>query len=341
MSHSDLENYKKSVNNRLSKILPILQNYALGDFSEEIQIPEQEDEFTELLVGLHLMADDIKVLIKEKDQLLEKQKHVEKKLELQVKKLDQVNEELKQFTYIVSHDLRAPLITIKGFSEELRTSCNSMQLNIKSLNLAKEQQGIIETAFSEDVTEALNFISSSVSQIDNFINSLLKLSRLGRRKLNYESIDMNALVHEIVNTLGYQIKTKKIKVSIRNLPEVVADRIAMEQIMSNLINNSANYLDPYRPGEIKISAKSENNTTVFKISDNGRGIADKDRDRVFALFRRAGKQNVPGEGMGLAYVKALIQRFDGNIWFESKLDVGTTFYFSLPNETGKGDNLGQ
>ena len=339
MAYSDIENY---INNRLAQLLPILQNYALGDFSKEIQIPEQEDEFTELLVGLHLMADDIRALIEEKNKLFAKQKQVEKQLKIQVEKMDQANQELKQFTYIVSHDLRAPLINLKGFSEELRTSCRTIQqqLKIDSFNLNKEQSSVIETALLEDIPEALDFINSSVTQMDNFINALLKLSRVGRRKLKFESIDMNALVHDNVNALTYQIEKRKTKMSIAKLPEVVADRTAMEQIMSNLINNAVVYLDPHRPGEITIFAESNNTETVFQIRDNGRGIADKDRDKVFALFRRAGKQVIPGEGMGLPYVKALIQRLGGNIWFKSKIGVGTTFYFTLLHQIEKGDDFG-
>ncbi|MBU1750826.1 MAG: ATP-binding protein, partial [Chloroflexi bacterium] len=91
-----------------------------------------------------------------------------------------------------------------------------------------------------------------------------------------------------------------------------------------------------RPGEIEITAERGSNETTFTIRDNGRGIAAEDMDKVFAPFRRAGKQDVPGEGMGLAYVQALVRRHDGRIWCESTLGAGTTFSFTIPHHLEQG-----
>jgi signal transduction histidine kinase len=118
---------------------------------------------------------------------------------------------------------------------------------------------------------------------------------------------------------------------IGDLPVVSADPTAMEQIFGNILNNAILYLVPERPGQIEISAERLARETVFRVRDNGQGIADRDREKVFELFRRAGRPSAPGEGMGLAYVKALLRRHEGRIWFDSKPGVGTTFSFSIPH----------
>jgi signal transduction histidine kinase len=174
--------------------------------------------------------------------------------------------------------------------------------------------------------------------MDHFINALLKLSRLGRRELNLERVNMNALVRGTLETLAHQIKQHQMQVTIGPLPEVVADRTSMEQILGNILDNAIIYLEPGRPGEIEITGERNANEALFRIRDNGRGVAQEDMDKVFAPFRRAGKQDVPGEGMGLAYVQALVRCHGGRIWCESELGVGTTFAFSISNQLMNGDN---
>ncbi len=110
--------------------------------------------------------------------------------------------------------------------------------------------------------------------------------------------------------------------------------------MSNILNNAIIYLEPGRTGEIEITGECNAHETIFRIHDNGRGIALEDMDKVFAPFRRAGKQDVPGEGMGLAYVQTLVRRHGGRIWCESEQGAGTTFSFTLPHQLAQGDQHG-
>ncbi len=105
--------------------------------------------------------------------------------------------------------------------------------------------------------------------------------------------------------------------------------MSIEQIFSNILTNAVNYLDPDRPGKIDIRAEQLDDVVAFHIQDNGRGIAQADFDKVFAPFRRAGQQNMPGEGMGLAYVQTLVRRHGGRIWFDSEPGIGTTFTFTI------------
>lgn len=114
------------------------------------------------------------------------------------------------------------------------------------------------------------------------------------------------------------------------MPNLVADRLAVEQVFGNLLENALKYLLPGRPGDIRISGALEGRVARFDVGDNGRGIARRDYERVFELFRRAGDQSVPGEGIGLAHVRALVRRLGGSVDCESEVGVGSTFTVRLP-----------
>lgn len=231
--------------------------------------------------------------------------------------------------------MRAPLINLKGFAAELRASIDSLHSQLSDLpGLQEQQTAIINGAIQQDIPEALHFIDSAVTRMDHLTNAILRLSRLGRRVLDFEPINMNALVETILDSLAHQIKEQQAKVETARLPDVKADRTAMEQIMGNILTNAVFYLSPDRPGEISVTSERNHKEVIYHIRDNGRGIADEDRAKVFEPFRRAGKQDVPGEGMGLAYVQVLIRRHGGRIWFVSKVGVGTTFSFAIPLNPG-------
>ena len=267
-------------------------------------------------------------------------KRAEEQLQRYAAELEQANEEVKQFAYIVSHDLRAPLVNLKGFAAELRLGLevidSAMETALPHLD-EKQRQDVI-MALEEDVPEALGFINSSATHMDHFISALLKLSRLGRRELRLEPVDMDALVQATLESLAHQIEERQVEVTVGPLPEVVADRTSMEQIMGNLLGNAVKYLDPDCPGRIGIIAQRGPGKTTFHIRDNGRGIAEDDMDKVFAPFRRIGRQDVPGEGMGLPYVQALVRRHGGRIWCESEPGVATTFTFTISNHLAEGGN---
>jgi signal transduction histidine kinase/HAMP domain-containing protein len=250
------------------------------------------------------------------------------------------SEEVKQFAYIVSHDLRAPLVNLKGFAAELRAALAVLGSTVTTIlpHLDERQQEVATLALQEDIPEALEFIESSVDRMDHFITAVLKLSRLGRRELKPEPVDVDAIVQATLTSLTHQLEEHHAEVTVGPLPQVVADRTAMEQIVGNLLGNAVKYLDPDRPGELEITAERSHDEVRFQIRDNGRGIAAEDMDKVFAPFRRAGRQDVPGEGMGLPYVQTLVRRHGGRIWCESELGVGTTFTFTISDHPAEGDN---
>ena len=204
-------------------------------------------------------------------------------------------------------------------------------------HLEAQQRGDVSRALEEDIPEALAFIETSAARMDSLIQAVLSLSRLGRSELHMERVEMETLVQEIVKTLRHQLTQHPARVRIEPLPTVCADRTAMEQIMGNLLTNAVAYLDPSRPGEIVVTAEQDAEVTTFHVRDNGRGIAEDDISKVFELFRRAGKQDVPGEGMGLAYVQTLVRRHAGSIHCHSTLDVGSIFSFTISNHFAERD----
>ncbi len=314
---------QQSINIPINKLQLATQQMMAGDYTQRAEVTSR-DEIGRLAQAFNKMGSQLHQLLAT----------LEQRVEVRTAELEAANQELQHFTYIVSHDLRAPLVNLKGFATELHFSLEDILGVIDPVlpHLNQAQKQTLTLALYEDAPEALKFIDASVSRMDHLIDTLLQLSRLGHREFNFEALDMNALVQETLQSLAHQIEQGQVEVTNGALPQVVADRIAMEQIMGNILANAVAYLDPERPGKIEISAEYNHNASTFHIRDNGRGIAAQDMDKVFAPFRRAGQQNVPGEGMGLAYVQALIRRHEGRIWCQSEVGVGTTFSFSLPDE---------
>lgn len=256
---------------------------------------------------------------------------LEQRVKERTAELEAANEEIKNFAYIVSHDLRAPLVNLKGFAAELRAALKEVEAGCATLlpQVDDYKRIAVTRAFQEDIPEALQYIESSVGHMDGFIRAILKLSRLGHQQFELVEIDIRAIVDKILGTLAFQLTDQNVRVTVGNLPTVTGDRISLEQIFGNILTNAVIYLLPGCPGEIEISGERMAHETFFRIRDNGRGIAQEDMGNVFVPFRRAGRQDVPGEGMGLAYVQTLVRRHGGRIWCESKLGIGTTFMFTI------------
>jgi signal transduction histidine kinase len=256
----------------------------------------------------------------------------EARLQSYSEELEETNEELKNFAYIISHDLRAPLVNIKGFSDELLFGIKEIKPLLEKY--LGEFEGRERLAFGlvleKDIPEALQFIGSSVNRMDSLLNAVLQLSRVGRRKLNPESLRTGDLVGTVLQSLAHQLESRSASVTVGGLPDLIADKTAVEQIFGNLLDNAVKYLDTDRPGRIAVSAESAGEDIVFRVEDNGRGMTKEDIPKAFEIFRRVGRQDVPGEGMGLAYVKALVRLLGGRIWCESEPGAGTTFSFTLP-----------
>lgn len=246
--------------------------------------------------------------------------------------LSRANDEIQRFAYIVSHDLRSPLVNVLGFTAELDAARKTLHGFVTKLfeehpELRDEDAWL---AVEEDLPEALGFIRTSTERMDRLINSILELSRQGRRTLAPELLDMDHLVEGVAASMKQRADAAGATVTLSPLPQLTSDRMAVEQILSNLIENSLKYLSPARAGEVRVEGHKKGRWVEIAVIDNGRGIAPADHQRIFDLFRRAGTQDQSGEGIGLANVRALAYRLGGRIGVESQLDQGARFTLTLP-----------
>jgi signal transduction histidine kinase len=256
--------------------------------------------------------------------------------------LREANDEIQRFAYIVSHDLRSPLVNIMGFTSELEELRADIFKRIASLGrasvsaspapLTDGEPGLEgqDRQLSQDFSEALGFIKSSIAKMDRLITAILNLTREGRREFEPARIDTRELIEGIVATVAHQAAEANAQIRLAPLPQITSDRLALEQIFSNLIDNALKYLKPGVPGDISIRGRTKLGFAIFEITDNGRGIDPKDHQRIFELFRRAGAQDKPGQGIGLAHVRALVRRLGGTMSVSSELNSGSTFTITLP-----------
>jgi signal transduction histidine kinase len=245
--------------------------------------------------------------------------------------LTRANEEIQRFAYIVSHDLRAPLVNVMGYTSELEQAGKIIERGVAEAEAEREVSADIVTAVREDMPEALGFIRASTEKMDRLINAILRLSREGRRNLLPETLDMTAMARNIADSVHHQTEAAGAQILVEALPSIESDRLSMEQILGNLIDNAVKYLDAGRPGEIVISGEDlPGGWVVYRVADNGRGIAARDHERIFELFRRSGKQDRRGEGLGLAFVRNSVRRIGGTIDIESELGKGSTFLLKFP-----------
>ena len=225
--------------------------------------------------------------------------------------LEQKNAELERFTYTVSHDLKSPLITIKGFLGFVRNDAMAGDM----LRLEKDIQRI------NDATE----------KMQRLLSELLELSRVGR--INNEPMEISTaeLIGEVVELLQGRIGAREINVQIaENLPPIYGDRPRIFEVFQNLIDNAAKFMGDQPEPRIEVGAQGElNGSHIFFIRDNGIGISPQFKDRIFGLFDKLDSQS-DGTGVGLALVKRIVEYHRGKIWVESELDQGATFFFSLP-----------
>lgn len=247
--------------------------------------------------------------------------------------LSRANDEIQRFAYIVSHDLRSPLVNVMGFTAELETATATLRDLVAR---AEEEAPAILTddarfAAREDLPEAIGFIRTSTQKMDRLINAILALSRQGRRVLAPEPLDLMRMVGQIRDSMAHRLDETGARIDVDGqLPALVSDRVAIEQILSNLIENAVKYRHPDRPVEVRVTGGRAGDRVWIEVSDNGRGIDPRDHERVFDLFRRSGNQDQPGEGIGLAHVRALAYRLGGTITLRSALGEGAAFRLSLP-----------
>jgi signal transduction histidine kinase len=250
--------------------------------------------------------------------------------------LEQKDRENEMFVYSVSHDLRAPLVNLQGFSQELATVCKDLRKVIADSELAGPARDRVFKLLDRDAAEAVQFIQTAVTRLSAIIDALLRLSRVGRVEYQKQTVDVDATVRRVVQSLGESITRRQAQVTVQTLPPAFADPLAVDQIFANLITNAVYYLDPQRPGTIEIGSQGASPSAempgmqVYFVKDNGLGIPAEHQAKAFLAFQRLHPGVAPGEGIGLALVRRVIERHGGKIWLTSTVGVGTTFYVALP-----------
>ncbi|MBA4383174.1 MAG: hypothetical protein C0410_00410 [Anaerolinea sp.] len=240
---------------------------------------------------------------------------LENKVKDRTAELEHANHELESFSYSISHDLRAPLRSIHGFSE------------------------IILEEFSEkldpEVTHYFDLIRKNASMMGNLVDDLLNFSRLGRQSLNKVIVNSNSIVHEVIESLQTEIQNRNIKIKTIELPECEADPSLLRQIFVNLISNSIKFSRMQKEPVIEIGHLNQFIEdgimhSFFYVKDNGVGFDMKFYDKLFGVFQRLHRaEDYEGTGVGLAICERIIKKHGGTIWAESAVGEGTTFYFTL------------
>jgi len=267
---------------------------------------------------------DITERIQAEAALIEYRDHLEELVKERTEKLAKANEELKDFAYIVSHDLKAPL---RGISQ-----------------LAGWLMEDYASAFDEAGKEQMNMLINRTKRMHDMIEGILQYSRIGRVAGKKTHVDLNLLVNEIIEIISPPENIKI--VVINNLPETYCDETEIYQVFQNLLDNAVKYMDKPE-GRITVGAADEGGHRHFCISDNGPGIADRHGEKIFQLFQTLRpKDEKESTGIGLALVKKIVNKWGGNIRLESELGKGARFVFTIPkkeapDEKQKTDTVGR
>jgi len=245
----------------------------------------------------------------------------------------QKNYDLETLINVVSHDLRAPLVTIQGFSKELTDSCERLRGAIEKSEHRGMNRSDVVLLLDEEIPEALRYIRTGAEKISSVLTGILQFSRLGRLSLHREPLNMNAMVHGITTVMEYQMKEKGVMLQIDDLPDCLGDETLLGQVFSNLIENAYKYLDPSRPGVIRVTGEIKDEKSIYTVEDNGIGIQQDHQGKIFEMFHRLDHKEGFGEGLGLTIVRRIVERHQGDVWVDSTFGVGTKFIVSFPSAT--------
>jgi len=237
-------------------------------------------------------------------------------LELTTRQLSDANKELESFSYSVSHDLRAPLRAIDGFSQML----------VKDYGDKLDEGG----------QHQLDVIQGSARQMGQLIDDLLAFSRLGRKGISMSEIDMGVLAQEVLEQLQLGETERTARLNIDTLPPANGDRAMIREVFVNLLSNAMKFTRPGEAPVTEVTGTVDENENVYSVKDKGVGFDMKYADKLFQVFQRLhSAEEYEGTGIGLALVQRIIHRHGGRVWAEGEVNKGATFYFTLPGKSDK------
>jgi len=296
------EEKEKQVTELISENKKMSQDLLLAHQELALQNKEIEKRAAELIIANEELAFQNKEMEKRAADLIIINKELEQ--------YAHANKELKQFAYIASHELKEPLRTIENFIQII---------NEDSLE-----------KLDEKTVKYLRTIDNSTKRMTIIINSLLHFSRLGINK-KLSNVDCKEIIDSVVSDLAAIIKSSNATIEVSEMPKLNVYEIEFRQIFQNLISNAIKFHKKGSPPKIQIRSEKINENYRFSVSDNGIGIDPTHFDRVFDIFQRLHntEEVFEGKGIGLAYCKKIVQMHEGEIWVESELGKGSTFYFTI------------
>ncbi|MGH7831575.1 MAG: sensor histidine kinase, partial [Candidatus Binatia bacterium] len=227
--------------------------------------------------------------------------------------LQAANKELEAFSYSVSHDLRAPLRAVDGFSRIL----------------ADEHASLLP----DEGQRFLRLVRQNAQQMGVLIDDLLAFSRLSRQPLRKQNVAPADLARQVLEELRREQDGRRVEISIADLPQCQADPALFRQVLVNLLSNALKYTRKREAGRIEIGCEEKNSETVYFVKDNGAGFDMRYADKLFGVFQRLHRaEEYEGTGVGLAIVQRIIHRHGGRVWAEAETGKGATFYFTLSKE---------
>ena len=300
-----------------------------GDLSQHVPVTTN-DELGEVARSFNRMVEELQA---SKADLVE----YTKRLERSTRELSALNLEMEDLLRVVSHDLRAPLINIQGFSKRLEPIMQETLTVLDQLAQQSSENGLrtrvdaVKGTMHARFSESMRFISKGVEKMDALLSSLLAVSRVGRKADPVQPNDLDEILDDVLAMFDHQLKEQAIQVIRHPLPkQVLCRRNEINQVFSNLILNAINYMGAKGDRFIEIGGIERDENMECYIRDTGIGIHPDDHERIFQMFTRLQAVDVPGEGVGLAYVKKILRSHGGKIWVVSQKGQGSTFSFTLP-----------
>jgi signal transduction histidine kinase len=289
-------------------VVPILRN---GRIVAIIGVGNKLTDYNATDVEIAQFLGQLSWEIFERIQAVDELQTAHAEVERNVRELERAYKDMESFSYVASHDLKAPLITIEGFSNILLEDYAEM--------------------LDDKGRDFLMRINNNTKRMKQLIADLLAFSRISTKEVRKAEFNMEALAQKLINELNPTVGERDIKFEVKQLPSAYGDLPMIKQVFLNFLSNAIKFTQTRDNAMIEVGGYSENNENVYYVRDNGMGFDMQFSDRLFGLFQRIhSSQEVEGTGIGLVIVKNIIEKHGGRVWAEGKPDEGAIFYFTLP-----------